>query len=298
MADIKNDEFSLSALPKLVKDQIFRKYEMSRIKLANEADENEFERDSDETVPVLGVDPLNNSTKSMLSQSQKNKLLANNSKKSASNKVTEKRSQQQQASESNSNTNVFDWDEYFDTNHRISTNQNIRLLSNQLRDNVSYAPRNISKSFASSAVGSSSSGSNLNGETNEAKKKRFEDKLNSYKDNRFQPYMLSDKSKLGVGGVGASVAAGNGSASASNSSTNLINQDMCIIANLNNFNNNVSNNINSSFINLTNPKKAAQNAPNYLIWDNNVIFLLLLLNNFRFKFAKNYWEFQIINNLY
>ncbi len=274
---------------------------MSRAKVAatnNEADENEFERESEETAAAVSgvLDPLNNSTKSMSQRNNTNKT-ANSKKSSAHHGLKGEKQHQRnshhhhhhhhhhhnQASESNSNTNnVFDWDDYFDSNHRISTNQNIRvLLSNQLKENVSYAPRNISKSFQNgSAVGNSNSGSNLNGSeaaaaaataVEFAKKKRFEDKLNSYKDNRFQPYMLQQ-----LGGQDKLSKPGEASASASTSSTNLINQDMCIIANLNNFNNNVSNNINSSFINLTNPKKAVQNAPNYLIWDNNVSFFLRL----------------------
>jgi hypothetical protein len=89
----------------------------------------------------------------------------------------------------------------------------------------------------------------------DGKKKRFEDKLNSYKDSRFQPYVLAG----GGNGDNASSKTENGGGGG-------------ILANLNNFNNNVSNNINNSFINLTNAKKAAQNPPNYLIWDNNVSF--------------------------
>ena len=273
LADVKS-EFSLSALPKVFKDQIHRKYELSRMKSLND-EASELDQETDVFSESGGIDPLNYSAKS-LSLTQRNKQIAgsNNSKKSSNQTKSSHHhhhhhQQQQQSNlveKSSSETNVFDWDDYFDANHRISTNQNIRM-TNQMKENVSYAPRNISKNFALSA---SNSGQNLSGSEGQealwsslSKKKRFEDRLNSYKDNRYQASFTSDKSKSGQGAVGA--------VAASNSGTNLINQDICILTNLNNFNNNVPNQINSSFINQPyGSKKANADSPNYLIWDNNV----------------------------
>ncbi len=288
-------EFSLSSMSKQFKDELYKKYEQLRAKLMllNESSNNELSLNNSEAMNMSIDDSINNnnslynSTKSLNLLAQKltnNKLLNLNSNNNNSSNYPSKKTANQNtrhASQKSSSITVylnekdepteqeFDWDDYFDRFHHISTNQNIRLnketnMSNN-NNNVSYAPRNISKSFNNNNGTASNSNSNTDLADSftlaMSKKKRFDSSLNSYKDNKLSNVVVSST----IGGLSTNSA---GISANSNSNYYSIYQDTFILANLNNYTNNLPHSMNAAYIN--HGSKDDEQLKNYLVWDNNV----------------------------
>ncbi|RNA03907.1 histone-lysine N-methyltransferase 2B [Brachionus plicatilis] len=150
---------------------------------------------------------------------------------------------------------VFDWDDYFERNHRISSNQNFRLSCLNQNGKDTYVPKSMSLIKATSQFDYDSTSS-----------KRFSCKLNSYKD-RFQFNLdsLNDKLKESINQLNTDFASNdkNNNTTLSSNKNILINSnDFFQTSSLNNGNGNSSNTGTIPFPFVI---------PDYLVWDNNII---------------------------
>lgn len=267
LADVKSD-FSLSAMPQTFKDKIFYKYEQTRLSLMDQAASASAtsglaEDNSASVYDFNESSDLNRSIKKSFATS--NNLNSNKKKSAGSNKNARKHTMSEMIDEEE-----FDWDEYFDVNHRISTSQNTRYLQSlssaatQLLGSAGNISRNITNVNSNTNLPESNSLANTNSESPSSflasnKKKRFDDRLNSYKD-------------------AASIAAST-VITASASGTNLLVDDTNIAA--------AAAVVAYNMITASNSKKTSQNQPNTIIWDNNVRHVQILLAKLlKFRFLR------------
>lgn len=272
-SDLKT-QFTLSALPDKFKSNMVKRnscefsfnFEAKNLNqnksLSDDLISNEFTYKNDNFPTTDESSNLSSSATQVLKNSTKNM---------AKSKAISFKKHSQPYKEECSTIKTFDWDDYFEKNHKISSNQNFRFSSlgqSNLKD--SYTPKNISclsvKSTETLELTNQESNSNT------YSSKRFTSKLNSYKD-KFQPYLLeSINERIKDSSKSSEILNDKNNNSFSNNNknffintTDLINSVCSSASNSNNANTCTNSNLNSS-----NLVQYPFVIPDYLVWDNNV----------------------------
>ena len=152
------------------------------------------------------------------------------------------------------NTSQFNFDDYFDKYHKISTNQNFRFSQLISSDQKNNDENDSDDNFILQKVAPNRLPTNTNNSQTASSKTRLNYKLNSYKDNRFYPYnnvsfesLTKPNEKTSSNGLGVSSFLDGG------------NKVDC-------------------FKNLFNLQHAPDDNSKYLIWDNKVKSILYSKN--------------------
>lgn len=201
-SDLENN-FTLSALPDRLKEKLIEKYTTSNSNNAN-ANDSTLRLDHSDVANLNQTDStllnasFNNSLSSSVANNELNSSSGNlkrlfsaskasifkrNLSHSQSENTPESSSSAAGAKTTTSNVIQFDWEDYFDKNHRISSNQNFRFSSLNDSTNGTFQSNDDQAQTGSSCSNTSKLA------------KRFTSKLNSYKDQN-QPFFGLDN-KLG-----------------------------------------------------------------------------------------------------
>ncbi|CAF0704728.1 unnamed protein product [Brachionus calyciflorus] len=265
-SDLKTD-FNLSALPEKLKINLYKTYDFKFTQ--------EPRKKTEELIPI----------ESNVKNDKINEKIDENQSKPFRAKIRKScpRVEKLESVDNTAIRSTFDWDDYFERNHRISSNQNFRFSCLNQNGKESYIPKNMS--LVKNQIISSQIDSDMSSVTS----KRFTCKLNSYKD-RFQQLnldSLNDRLKESINQLNNDLVS-NDKNNNSNLNTNkniLINTSdffqtvstttlttqatpQATVNGTSNCNSNTNNNTNNSNTSII-PFPFV--IPDYLVWDNNVI---------------------------
>lgn len=224
-SDLENN-FILSALPTRLKDKIIEKLQFRSVfsdslaKIYFHA--NEISNESTTTIQTNEPHLTNNKQQRHLPSSNSKTNLF--SKRTTSTNSTTTHQDSNAASQKHTTTIQFDWEDYFEKNHKISSNQNFRfssLTESASSSGVFMTANSYRKAALNDPTGSSSDNRSFQavnsttsggGPIATKSAKRLAYKLNSYKDNRC-PYGIDasngDFISNSISNVGVQLSAGN-----------------------------------------------------------------------------------------
>lgn len=255
-SDLKN-EFTLSALPEKFKATLYKTFDFKFLEMAKAKNINEVLISSEQS-------------------GRKNDTSVERGEEKPFRAKIRKTGPRVESVETSALKTIFDWDDYFERNHRISSNQNFRLSCLNQNGKDTYVPKNMSLVKASSQFDYDSVSS-----------KRFTCKLNSYKD-RFQFNLdsLNDKLKESINQLNTDLVSND-----KNNNTTLSSNKNILINSNDFFQTSSTTNVTVNSSNTTSIPFPFV-IPNYLVWDNNVSFFYA---PFKSKFQMFNFCFQKFN---